>query len=456
MKPQIKAQPRQQLLLSCPANEVLYGGARGGGKSFATLLDWLAHRLRYGADAKGILFRKSMPELEDMLSKAQKLFPQTGGKYFVQPKTWVWPDGSSLKFRYLERPSDAALYQGHEFTFIAFEEVGTYDSPEPIDLLRACFRSTGNVKHRLVLTANPGGSGHNWLKAKYIDPVPPMKINQIRPGWSVCYIPAKVTDNPALLNADPDYINRIKDAATNPQLLKAWLDGSWDIVAGGMFDDVWNPNQHILQPFKVPESWRIDRAFDWGSSKPFAVGWFAESDGSVVYLNGQPKYFPPKSVIMVGELYGWNGKPNQGCRMLASEVAREIIRAEKQFGFHQRVKPGPADSAIYTRENGNCIADDMLRAGVKWERADKSPGSRIHGWETMRRMLHAANQHMPEEPGFWVFESCTHTIRTLPVAPRDERKMDDIDSDYEDHLADCLRYRLTSKSRIAKSRELFL
>lgn len=450
----LRAQARQLRFLSCPAHEVLYGGARGGGKSWATLLDWLRHEQQYGAKAKGILFRRTMPELEDMLSKAGEMFPSMGGTFKAQSKTWEFPSGARLKFRYLERDSDADRYQGHEYNWMAFEEAGNWPSPKPLDKLKACLRSAEGVRHRLVLTANPGGVGHNWLKARFIDPVPPGVFQHLPGGWARVYIPAKVTDNPALLRSDPGYVERIKEAAGSPEMLKAWLDGSWDIVAGGMLDDVYRAEAHELDHFDIPQGWRIDRAFDWGSSKPFSVGFWAESDGTEATLaDGTRKAWPRGTLFRIGEIYGWNGRPNEGSRKLAVEVAREILAYQKEVPWGSRVRPGPADNSIFDAENGVCIADDMAKLGVRWERSDKSPGSRRTGWEAMRRMLKACLATPMEEPGLFVFKGCRQFIRTIPTLPRDEKKPDDVDTDAEDHIADETRYRVLAVRKTAKTLE---
>lgn len=444
----VRPQRRQARFLSCPANEVLYGGARGGGKSWATLLDWLRHEKHYGALAKGILFRRTLPELEDMQSKAETLFPSCGGTFKGQAKTWHFPSGAKLKLRYLERDSDADRYQGHDYNWIAFEEAGCWYNPKPLDKLKACLRSAEGVRHRLVLTANPGGVGHNWLKARFVDPVPAETIQKLEGGWTRVYIPAKVTDNPALLKADPGYIERIKDAAGSPEMLKAWLEGSWDIVAGGMFDDVWDLGIHAIDPFDIPASWRIDRSFDWGSSKPFSVGFWAQSDGTEAVLrDGTRKAWPRGTMFRIAEIYGWNGQPNEGCKKLAVEVARDIDKMQKEVPWGGRVKPGPADNSIFDAENGVCIADDMAKLGIRWERSDKSPGSRKTGWEAMRRLFKACKQHPMEEPGMFVFNTCRQFLRTIPTLPRDANKTDDVDTHSEDHIADETRYRALAVMR---------
>lgn len=407
------------------------------------LLDWLTHAARHGKDARGILFRRTMPELEDMLDKARELMPRMGWKYFEQKKTWVGPTGAVLKMRYLERDQHADRYMGHEYSWVGIDEAGSWPSPYPIDKLRATLRSAAGIKPRMVLTANPGGVGHNWLKARYIDPAQPLKIQTEINGestWTLTYIPAKFSDNLLLQRADPGYIDRA--TAKLPEwLAKAWRDGDWNIVAGGMFDDVWSDRNEI-EPFPIPKGWRIDRGFDWGSSRPFAVGWFAESDGTAAKLRDETEWCPPKgTVIMVAEWYGSTGKPNEGVRMTAKEIGRGVIERDKFIGH---VYPGPADSAIYNTQDNHCIADEMAIVGCRWEASDKGPGSRVTGWQTLRDRLTSANIQPMEDPGFFVFKTCRHTIRTVPALPRDSKNIEDVNTDAEDHIGDMIRYRLAT------------
>lgn len=435
----------QALLVSCPCDDILYGGARGGGKSYGILIDWCAHESRWGKYARGILFRRTFPELEDMQVKAMEIFTAVGGRYFASPRTWVFPSGATLKMRYLDRDADAANYQGHEYNWMGFDEAGSWPSPAPLDMLRACLRSAHGVSHRLVHSCNPGGVGHNWVKGRYIDPAPaltPFKMD----GFTRVFIPAKVQDNRKLMQNDPGYIDRLRQTGAE-WLVKAWLEGDWDIVAGGAFDDIWRRDKHVLPRFDIPASWRIDRSFDWGSSKPFSVGWWAESDGTECVIGGVTRHFPRGTLIRVAEYYGWNGKPNEGLKMLAVDVAKKILKMETELFPGRKVKPGPADSSIYDVENGTGIGQDMEKIGAYWERADKRPGSRKSGFEAVRKMLAASLKTPLEEPGLFVTENCTHFIRTIPVLPRSERDMDDIDTNAEDHVYDEVRYRCTTPKR---------
>ena len=234
-------------------------------------------------------------------------------------------------------------------------------------------------------------------------------------------------------------------------------------MAGGIFGDVWDPKHNVVPRFPVPAEWRLDRAFDWGSSKPFSVGWWAESDGSDVFIPGRGWTSTVRGDLFhIDEWYGWTGRPNQGVQMLAVDVAKGIVERELAWGISGRVKAGPADSSIYDVENGVSIGQDMakpvrigerMHRGVSWTRADKRPGSRKAGWELARIFFKAAHQgDLPREhPGLFVMDNCKQFIRTVPVLPRDERDMDDADTDAEDHIADEMRYRVRATRNRAGS-----
>lgn len=436
-----EAQPGPQTaLISCPIEDIFYGGARGGGKTYGLLGDWLSHSDMYGEFARGIFFRRTYDELDEVQDRASRIFPAVGGKYNTAKRTWQFLNKSSLKLRYLDRDADADRYQGHAYTFMAFDELTNWPDAKPIDKLRACLRSgDAPIPKSFRASGNPGGVGHNWVKLRYIDPAPPFKphYDQEAETWRV-FIPSTLDDNPALLENDPDYWKRVKAATAGDEALeKAWRFGDWNIVAGGMFDDLWKPKIHVIEPFKIPKSWKVDRSFDWGSSKPFGVGWWAESDGTQA-PNG--RHYPRGTVFLIDEWYGWNGRPNEGCKMLAIEIGRGVKEREAEAKY--RVQPGCADSSIFDAENGVSIADDMQKVGVKWLQADKSPGSRKIGWERIRRYLKASTVWPMEEPGLFIFNSCLQWIRTVPSLPRDAKKRDDVDTNAEDHMGDLTRYRL--------------
>ena len=419
--------------LACPANEILYGGARGGGKSHGVLLDFAAHAFKYGENVNGVLFRRTYPELEDLQAKANKMYPYLGATWRAQARTWLFPSGASMKMRFLANEETANHYIGHEYTWMGFDQLDSWPKQTTIDKLKANLRNPHGIPSRMVSTANPGGVGHNWIKARYIDPCKPRKLITNGNSQTRCFIPATVYDNKILLESDPTYIDRLKESGPE-WLVRAWLHGDWDIVAGGMFDDVWRRDKHVIEPFEIPKSWRIDRSFDWGSSAPFSVQWWAESDGTPA---PDGKVYPRGSLFHIAEWYGYNGTPNEGIKMLASEIARGIIDIEKIM--NRRVSPAGADPSIFATSNGTSIADEMARVGVRWEKADNA---RKAGWEKLRRLMKASLKDRMEEAGLFVFSTCRQFIRTVPSLPRDGRDMEDLDTSTEDHIADACRYRI--------------
>lgn len=459
-------QGSQRLFLSCPIRECLLEGTRGGGKTDALLMDFAQHVGKgYGAEWRGILFRNTYPQLEDVVAKSRRWFPQmfprvrfNGGDYY-----WRWPTGEMLFFRHFNVENDYWNYHGHEYPWIGWEELTNWPDETCYDSMFACNRSSHPLVPRVIRsTTNPYGRGHNWVKLRFIDPKPAghviadkRTIPMFKDGELVreevevkrIRLHSSYLENPKLLVADPFYLANI-EGVSNEAKRRAWLFGDWSVNAGGMFDDVWYEKVHVLEPFEIPEGWRIDRSFDWGSSKPFSVGWWAESDGSPARLkDGSMRHFPRGSLFRIGEWYGWTGKPNEGLKMLNVDIATGVREREAKMGIASRVMRGPADSMIFDVVNGTSIADEMRSRGVTWTPADKTKGSRVNGWERMRVYLQNATDVPLEEPGMWIFSNCRQFIRTVPSLPRDEKNMDDIDTSQEDHVADESRYRVMNKAR---------
>lgn len=458
----IPQQGPQYDLLTVPCFDILFGGARGGGKSFGTLGHYAAKAERtkrqFGLveSFNGLLVRRTLNELEDMIGKAHKIFDGVA-EWFDSKKIYKFPKdgpygGAQLKFRYLDRDKDADRYQGHDYAWVCVEEAGNFPSPAPINKLRATLRSGGGADTYFLMTANPGGVGHNHLKMAYIDPAPPntpfeveMVIREKAYRWSRMFIPSKLEDNKILMQNDPNYVaNVVASAGGADWLVRAWLEGDWNIVAGGMFDDIWDGSVHILKPFVIPRTWKIFRSYDWGSSKPFSVGWWAKSDGTMAQMaDGVYKSFPPGTMFRIDEWYGWNGEPNTGLRMLEKDIAKGIKERETMRGW--TVMTGPADTMIFDVKNGSCLADDHKPYQIHWRPADKSPGSRITGWMDMRTMLAESKKQHMEAPGLFVFENCRQFIRTVPTAQRDPLNLDDVNTATEDHILDETRYAIRFK-----------
>lgn len=461
----------QELFLSMEIPELLYEGTRGPGKTDALIMDFCRDvGVGHGAAWKGILFRQTYAQLTDVISKSKKWIPQIWpqAKYNSAEHFWHWPSGEQLLLRHFMKEDDYWNYHGHEYPWIGWEELCNWAMPGGYTRMMSTNRSSVlGVPKRVRATTNPYGPGHNWVKFRWRLPshrnklITDGKDDDGRPEPVRGSIFGSIWENKILLTADPDYVNRLRGAAKNDAELQAWIYGSWDIVAGGMFDDVFSYKYNVLKPFVIPHSWRIDRSFDWGSSKPASVGWWAESDGSDYTDHlGRTVSSVRGDIHRIQEYYIWSGKPNEGRRMLATDIAKYIVQKQVSWGIHNRVKIGPADASIFDVENGQSIALDMekrvrldsgqLYPGVRWSKADKTSGSRKNGWELMRKMLQ--NAHPPknggprEHPGLFIHDPCEHWIRTVPVLPRDERDQDDVDTDTEDHIADETRYRVRASS----------
>lgn len=434
----------QTALLECPVFEVFYGGARGGGKTESSIGDWLQHSSLYGEAAIGIFFRRKLVQLAEVIARTKQLFPKLGAKYNEQQKTWTMANGARLKFAYLEKDSDAEEYQGHNYTRVYVEEVTNFPSSAPIDKLRATLRSGAGVPVGMRLTGNPGGAGHNWVKKRYIDPNPKgfqliteeceIELDGQKQMVSLdrVFIPSKISDNQLLIRNDPTYILRLRQSGSEA-LVKAWLEGNWDIVDGAFFDE-WDEFKHVLPtdewlPLLKP-NWLRFRAFDWGSAKPFSVGWYVLLEEDLVLRD---RLLPKGALVKYREWYGASG-PNKGLKMTADLVAQGIVLRERG----ERIRYGVADPAIYIRDGGPSIGETMSLHGCNWRRADNK---RIAGAAQMRQRLVGSDGR----PMLYFLDCCEDSIRTIPVLQHDEDNPEDLDTDAEDHAYDETRYAVMAR-----------
>jgi hypothetical protein len=276
-----------------------------------------------------------------------------------------------------------------------------------------------------------------------------------------------------LLHADPGYKGRIKAAARNASELAAWMDGSWDIVAGGMFDDIWYEYRDtiVMEPFDIPPGWKIYRAYDHGSSKPFSVGWYAVSDGTDFMLkDGRMRSTVRGDYFRFKEWYGWRGQPNEGSRMLVADI-KGIIEREIKWGLRDpnaqwtRVSRGPADSSIFDdNTNGSevTIAATSRSRDDQWRQAPRHLlGASRQGTALARAGMGARSKaaqgdqasagRLPGNPRTVHHDRVPQWLRCVPVLPRDELKIDDVDDESEDHNGDETRYMLRFEIRTMKS-----
>ena len=471
-QPPADLHPKQRTAFTSQATEILYGGAAGGGKSHlmrraaVTWCEWVPGLQVY-------IFRREFGDLYKNHMEGPTGFPALlARKIAAGEARIIWSKNqirifhpgkadSVIHLCHCQRENDVHGYQGAEIHVLMIDEL-TQWTRKMYTYLRSRVRIGGLkipkwLKHlfpRILAGANPGGIGHNWVKSDFIDIAPPLTLTRMvksEGGMLRQFIPALLEDNPTMLENDPDYEGKLEGMG-DPALVKAMRLGIWDIVSGGMFDDLWRREYHAIKPFPIPHSWRIYRALDYGSSAPFSVGWWAESDGTeAIMADGSRRIFPRGTKIRIGEWYGWDGKtPNQGIKLTPKQIGEGIVLRETRAGIRDRVKAGPADTQIFVAEPGRkSYAQEMAAVGATFIEADKKPGSRKIGWQAIRTRLQAvmtaAKKHIPlEEPGLFVFETCTQFIRTVPVLPRDKNDNDDVDTDAEDHVGDESRYAITA------------
>lgn len=475
MKPlDIKFHARQTDAFLSKATEMLYGGAAGGGKSFLLR----AASTIWSADIAGLqcyLFRRLSDDLfknhmtgsgsyVDILSPWLK---SKHASYNGQKNCIEFWNGSRIWLCHCQYEKDVVKYQGAEINLLMFDEL-THFTEYQYRFLRGRLRLGGlkvpdkykDVFPRIIAGSNPGGIGHNFVRRTWVSDRLPEQIysqSPIEGGLKRQHIPALLGDNPTLMQNDPDYINRL-EALGNPALVKAMRDGDWNIVAGGALDDLWDTKLIILPRFKIPAGWRIDRSFDWGSRRPFSVGWWGEADGTEAVLPNGNIFCPVKgSLIRFAEWYGAKeAGTNEGLNIGAADVADGIRQREQALraaGFiSSEVFAGPADNSIETvaEKRQKSIASVMRERGVHWTASNKSAGSRMNGLELVRMRLR--NNATMDGAGLYITDNCTAALTTLPVLPRDPKNMDDVDSDAEDHIYDEIRYRvLADEKRYAKN-----
>lgn len=462
--------------------EVLLEGNRGGGKTDALIMSYCKHvGVGYGAFWQGIIFRQTYKQLKDVVKKSKKWIPRMfpGAKFNETDNVWKFPDGEELRFAHMRVPDDYENYHGHEYPFIGWEELTTWANSACYTRMMSCCRSSGPIAMPRIIrsTTNPYGSGFVWVKQRF--QLPKMRFQPFREKevdeetgrvrWSKMRlaIQSRLSENKIFLASNPDYMETLRTAARNQQELKAWIFGSWDIVAGGMFADLWQEKTHVITPFKIPPNWRIDRSLDWGSSKPFSTGWYAESDGSPVRCptTGKLRGEIRGDIFRIAEWYGTTGKPNEGIGLTGTEMGEGIREREMEMPFqgnvHRRVRPGPADHSIFGEGGKSAAAkaetvhSKMMKCGIRFEKALKGPGSRKAGWQVCRDYLGNAlpiENGYREEPGLYIFDNCRHFINLVPTLTRSDADPDDIDTEVEDHIGDELRYRLRRVRRgMAKS-----
>lgn len=435
----------QHYFVKSPIFETVYGGARGGGKTDASLGEWANHAKRYRQNAKGLFVRRTRVALEPTIERAKQIFNPIGAVWQEQKSRFAWPNGALLYMRYLDRDADADSYQGHDYTRVYIEELTQFADPKPVDKLKATLRSAAGVPTGFRATCNPGGPGHTWVKSRYIDPgawniitetfVSPFDGSEIE--LDRVFIPAKLSDNPQLLENDPLYVAKLQLSGSK-ELVRAWLEGDWNIIEGAFFDN-WS-SANVVKAFEVPQHWQRFRSFDWGSARPFSVGWWTVAADDLRRPEG---LIPRGALVRYREWYGSTGKPNEGLKLTAEQVADGIKTRE----MGDTIGASVADPSIFAQDGGPSIRERHAKSGVHWIAADNARVGRngaMGGWDQMRARISGVNGR----PMLYVFDTCRDFIRTVPVLQHDTNRPEDLDSDAEDHVADEARYACMARKMI--------
>lgn len=438
-----RAQPGPQLtaIQRDTVDELLYGGAVYGGKSDFLLGDFAQDVPRdYGKHWHGILFRKSYKQLEDLITRSKEIYPRwfpgckwTGSSKELE-KAWVWPNGATLKMRHMESDDDWMEYWGHAYTWIGWDEIALWASTTPYLKMKARLRSAGAFipNKRIRASANPGGPGHHWVREYWKIDEYPLGNHVFEAddgsGMKRLFVKARLQDNKIGIANDPGYEQRLEGTGS-ANFVRAIKEGDWSVIEGAFFSE-FSTDLHVVQPLTLPANWTRFRAMDWGSAKPFSVGWYAVSDGSL-------KQFPRGALIKYREWYGMKERqPNVGLKMTAEAVGKGIREREKEQQAY-----GVIDPAGFQEDGGPSIASRM--APTIWRPADNK---RIPGWDQLRSRLVGEDG----KPMLYFFSTCTHTIRTIPMLQHDPSKAEDVDTDSEDHAGDETRYACMSRPWIAK------
>jgi len=429
----------QTEFLAASEQEVLYGGAAGGGKSFGLLADPM--RYFHNPNFNGLILRRTNDELRELIWKSQELYPKAfpGAKWAEKKSQWTLPSGAKLWLTYLEREDDVRRYQGLAFSYIAFDELTQHPTPFAWDYMRSRLRTTDpDLPIFMRATTNPGGAGHGWVKQMFIDPAPanqafvatdlssgePLEYPEGhekagQPLFSRRFIPASLTDNPYLMEGGQYEANLLSLPENQRRQL---LEGDWAVADGAAFPE-FRQSIHVVEPFEIPHNWVRFRSADYGYSSWSAIHWYAID----------PAF---ETLIVYRELY------------LSKHTGKDLGRAVLDAEMGDSIKFGILDSSCWHNRGqiGPSIAEEMITMGCRWRPSDRTAGARVAGKNQLHERLKVDEE--TGHPGIVFFNTCRQIIADLPVIPSCPKGSDDIDQRYaSDHTYDSLRYGLMSRPR---------
>lgn len=425
---------RQKLFLKDRHKYIAFGGARGGGKSWAVRVKSILLALKYPG-IKIMIVRKTYPELRANHIEPMRAMIGHLTRFNEVNKECRFQNGSKILFRAAQHDADLDKYQGTEVDVLFIDEATQFSS-DVYKKLTACVRGVNNFPKRVYITCNPGGIGHEWVKRQFIDR--DFMENERPEDYN--FIQSLVTDNKILMETNPDYVAQLE--ALPEKLRRAWLDGDWNIFEGQFFEEFMKvPDRklcedagitaeqalaqrrftHVIEPFEIPKTWEIYRSFDFGYARPFSCDWWAVDYDGRAYL--------------IAQLYGCTRTPNEGVKWHPDKIFAEIARIERD---HRWLKgkniTGVADPSIWDRSRGDSINDFAEKHGIYFTPGDNA---RLPGWMQCHYRLAFDESGRPM---VYFFNTCTAAIRTLPELIYSETVPEDLDTSMEDHFADSFRY----------------
>lgn len=452
-----KLYPKQQRALMTAAQEVLYGGAAGSGKSYMMRVLAIVLCMEV-ANIKVFLFRRMYKELyinhvysPDGFLVMLKPFIDAGEVTFNKSDgVFNFYNGAQIYLCHAQHENDINAYLGAEIHCLLIDEA-TQFTEKMIRFIRTRVRLGGlplperwkKLLPKIIYGTNPGGVSHSYFKRGFVSHGEGhvFKAPIQDGGMTREYVPAKSGENLIMMRNDAAYGERIMGLGDD-RLAQAYLDGNWDLEEGAAFSDLWDANVHVLDSIVIPRTWKIDRAHDYGYTAPAATIWTAESDGTRAIINDRQIVLPRKSIVIISEKY-FADKEDRGLRLLPFELGQQMHDHEQSHSLRMRTEAGPADTSIFDKDKGMAsIHDDYVKKGIRFTKADKRPGSRERGFILTRQRLKAAATRNMEQPWMLVMRTCVHTISQLPELPISAENPQDVDSAANDHIYDAVRYRV--------------